>query len=88
MGDGVDVAPDWDEVAQPAPDDEVDQRTSWEGVATAILPTLRSRAAPGTAQRGCRSESLGLLVLSDRSKQPGSVAFGSPKPVSHFTWCG
>jgi Putative transposase len=29
MGDGVDVAPDWDEAAQPAPHDEVDQRVSW-----------------------------------------------------------
>ncbi len=29
MGDGVDVAPDWDEAAQPAPDDEVHQRVSW-----------------------------------------------------------
>ncbi len=29
MGEGVDVAPDWDEAAQPAPDFEVDQRISW-----------------------------------------------------------
>lgn len=29
MGDGVDVEPDWDEAAQVAPDDEVDQRVSW-----------------------------------------------------------
>ena len=29
MGDGVDVEPDWDEAAQPAPDDEADQRISW-----------------------------------------------------------
>ena len=29
MGDGVEVEPDWDETAQPAPDFEVDQRFSW-----------------------------------------------------------
>ena len=29
VGDGVDVAPDWDEVAQVAPDFDVDQRVSW-----------------------------------------------------------
>ena len=29
MGDGVDVASDWNEAAQPAPDDEVHQRVSW-----------------------------------------------------------
>ena len=29
MGDGVEVAPDWDEAAQVEPDDEVDQRVSW-----------------------------------------------------------
>jgi hypothetical protein len=29
IGEGVDVAPDWDEAAQPAPDFEVDQRVSW-----------------------------------------------------------
>jgi hypothetical protein len=29
MGDGVEVEPDWDEAAQPAPDFEVDQRVSW-----------------------------------------------------------
>jgi len=29
MGDGVEVEPDWDEAAQPAPDFEVDQRISW-----------------------------------------------------------
>ena len=26
VGDGVQIVPDWDLVAQPAPDDEVDQR--------------------------------------------------------------
>jgi hypothetical protein len=29
MGEGVEVEPDWDEAAQPAPDFEVDQRVSW-----------------------------------------------------------
>ncbi len=29
MGDGVEVAPDWDEAAQPAPDFEVDPRVRW-----------------------------------------------------------
>ena len=29
MGDGVDVEPDWDEAAQVAPQDEVDQSVSW-----------------------------------------------------------
>ena len=29
MGEGVEVEPDWDEAAQPAPDFEVDQRISW-----------------------------------------------------------
>ena len=29
MGDGVEVEPDWDEAALPAPDFEVDQRISW-----------------------------------------------------------
>ena len=29
VGDGVDVAPDWDEAAQVAPDIDVDQRLSW-----------------------------------------------------------
>jgi hypothetical protein len=29
MGEGVEVAPNWDEVAQPAPDFEADQRISW-----------------------------------------------------------
>ena len=29
MGDGVEVVADWDEAAQVAPDDEVDQRVSW-----------------------------------------------------------
>ena len=29
LGDGVDVAPDWDEAAQVAPDFGVDQRVSW-----------------------------------------------------------
>jgi hypothetical protein len=29
MGDGVDVEPDWDEAAQVAPEDEVDQSVSW-----------------------------------------------------------
>ena len=28
MGDGVYVEPDWDEAAQPAPDEEADQRVS------------------------------------------------------------
>ena len=28
-GEGVEVEPDWDEAAQPAPDFEVDQRVSW-----------------------------------------------------------
>ncbi len=28
-GDGVDVAPGWDEAAQVAPDIDVDQRVSW-----------------------------------------------------------
>ncbi len=27
--EGVDVEPNWDEAAQPAPDFEVDQRVSW-----------------------------------------------------------
>ena len=29
MGDGVYGGPDWDEAAQPAPDEEADQRVSW-----------------------------------------------------------
>ncbi len=29
MGEGVEVAPDWDKAAQLAPDFEVDQRISW-----------------------------------------------------------
>jgi hypothetical protein len=29
IGEGVEVAPNWDEVAQPAPDFEADQRISW-----------------------------------------------------------
>ena len=29
MGGGVNVASDWNEAAQPAPDDEVHQRVSW-----------------------------------------------------------
>jgi hypothetical protein len=29
MGEGVDVASDWDDVAQVAPDFEADQRVSW-----------------------------------------------------------
>jgi hypothetical protein len=29
MGDGGELAPDWDEAAQPAPDFEADQRVSW-----------------------------------------------------------
>lgn len=29
MGGVVELAPDWDEAAQPAPDFEVDQRISW-----------------------------------------------------------
>ena len=29
MGEGVEVEPDWDEAAQPAPDFETDQRISW-----------------------------------------------------------
>ncbi len=29
VGDGVEVAPDWDEAAQAAPDFEIDQRISW-----------------------------------------------------------
>jgi hypothetical protein len=29
MGDGVDVAPDWDEAAHVAPDFKADQRVSW-----------------------------------------------------------
>ena len=29
MGDGVELAPDWDEAAQVAPDIDVDQRVSW-----------------------------------------------------------
>lgn len=29
VGDGVDVEPDWEEAAQVAPEDEVDQRVSW-----------------------------------------------------------
>ncbi len=29
MGEGVEVEPNWDETAQPAPDFEVDQRVSW-----------------------------------------------------------
>ncbi len=29
MGEGVDVEPDWDKAAQPAPDFEADQRVSW-----------------------------------------------------------
>jgi hypothetical protein len=59
MGDGVEVEPDWDEAAQVAPDFEVDLRISWSWwlvmVATAVLsalPTLRGRAARGTAQNG------------------------------------
>ena len=29
MDDAVDVGPDWDDAAQPAPEFEVDQRISW-----------------------------------------------------------
>jgi hypothetical protein len=29
MGDGVELAPDWDEAAQQSPDFEADQRISW-----------------------------------------------------------
>jgi hypothetical protein len=29
MGEGVEVAPDWDLAAQPAPDFDVDQRVNW-----------------------------------------------------------
>jgi hypothetical protein len=29
MDEGVDVEPDWDEAAQPAPDFEANQRVSW-----------------------------------------------------------
>jgi hypothetical protein len=29
MGEGVEVEPDWDLAAQPAPDYEVDQRINW-----------------------------------------------------------
>jgi len=29
VGDGVDLAPNWDEAAQVAPDIDVDQRVSW-----------------------------------------------------------
>ena len=29
VGEGVDIVPDWDLAAQPAPDYEVDQRVSW-----------------------------------------------------------
>ena len=59
MGDGVELAPDWDEAAQVAPDFEADQRISWSWwlvmVATAVLsalPTLRGRPARGSAQNG------------------------------------
>ena len=29
MGQGVEVEPDWDLAAQPAPDYEIDQRVNW-----------------------------------------------------------
>ena len=29
VGEGVDIVPDWDLAAQPAPDYEVDQRVNW-----------------------------------------------------------
>jgi hypothetical protein len=29
VGDAVQIEPDWDLAAQPAPDDEVDQRITW-----------------------------------------------------------
>ena len=29
MGEGVEVEPDWDLAAQPAPDFEIDQRLNW-----------------------------------------------------------
>ena len=29
MGEGVEVEPDWDLAAQPAPDFEIDQRVNW-----------------------------------------------------------
>jgi len=29
MGEGVEIEPDWDLAAQPAPDCEVDQRINW-----------------------------------------------------------
>ena len=29
MGEGVEVEPDWDLAAQPAPDYEIDQRVNW-----------------------------------------------------------
>ena len=29
VGEGVEVAPDWDPAAQPAPDFDVDQRVNW-----------------------------------------------------------
>jgi hypothetical protein len=75
IGEGVDVASDWDDVAQVAPDFEADQRVSWLGKATAVWPTLRGRAAPGNAEKGGMSDSLGLRALIDGSKRPGSVAW-------------
>jgi hypothetical protein len=51
----VEVAPDWDEAAQPAPDFEVDQRISWywwQLRFCRFCQALRGRAARGITQNG------------------------------------
>jgi len=70
MGDGVEVEPVWDEAAQVAPDDEVDQRVSWHGVATAVWPTLQGSDASGAAKRGDMSTNLGLLTSTTAQIAP------------------
>lgn len=54
MDDGSQIEPDWDLVAQPAPDYEVDQRFSWSRSGTAIHTRwggLRVSKAPNQLAR-------------------------------------
>ena len=79
MGDGVYGESAWDEAAQPAPDDEVDQRVSrsTRQLVRGGKCAFAAAAGQGCAchcQKMCKPKNLGRLALNKRSGSPSLKA--------------
>lgn len=80
MDDGVQIDPDWDLAAQPAPDYEVNQRTNWRCIKAVISQALLGGLRVQQTQIHLSTSGL-AFKLPRPLKPPRSKAPGRPKPM-------